>query len=502
MKNNYLNYKDVYHYMDLNEKDLKQQFIILNEFLTHCVQNKIKFTFLKPMPPCFSKHVSNIKKAVRWNNILAKDNVLINHNLYYSPNRKFYTYDKQNAAKLCHKCTHWRKKHCKGIPGRSFISFKNSFIKKHGAKVYQALRTDYENGVIVTGGKCFSNCKYCYERYIPDSILPRIKPLTIQEIKHFLFYKSKPASLTGVAHHSKGGDFFGHPDYKRIIKEIIKPPYVDHRSEILTNASFLDLDSIDFLAKYSSRISLYISVNSLNENIRNSLLNKHTSDHFSIKDILLVLKEKKLLAGINNIYTNQTKKEELHKLIAWSKDLDPHIQINFSRPGYNKYMPEQMHTMLNINFKDMLLNIYPLKKIRDKNITIDFDLPFDYFNFERNIHNGFRKRIIPLKKLSGQSILCLHTKNVSPFLKKDKYNHNIIFQEILPHTLGGNNDAAGHITIEDYLYVLKKYKKKYINNDIDCIAINKDTLDHNLRDLQGNDLNSIFHLTRNKLILA
>ncbi len=201
------------------EKNFTRERSKFKNILNSLDANNIHYSTLRDFPPC----VTNNRLAKRNDKviILSDSTAVLTHNIYFgkefiSINKLFI--DSPFISIKCRNCTYNKKNICRGLLNNGFFGIKEKIVKKLGSEKYAAVKSDYENGFFVFGSICLNSCRFCVDKFAPDSVVKKIPFLSKYEIAHFLHYLPRKIRWVGTSYHCASGEFFDHPEFYDLIE--------------------------------------------------------------------------------------------------------------------------------------------------------------------------------------------------------------------------------------------------------------------------------------------
>jgi len=277
-------------FLNFNEVNFDTENNKLSGLYNYCQEHNIDLSLKKALPPCFG--ISEIPVNIKKPYLLSRTHKMITHNLFFGEEHieknKLFFHNVENSfvRKSCKNCSYHENYLCRGIPGKSFYETRIQLIDKFSSKGYKSIARDYSNGNFVTGSRCQNHCVFCYDKCIPDNILYRAPELTINEIKHFLYYLTNTeGGIVGFNKYCANGEISCHPDKERILMTLA--PFLH---SIYTNGTNLTEGFIKLISTYN--LNAIISVHSINDKIREQFMKIKTT--IPIKETLALLDKYKI----------------------------------------------------------------------------------------------------------------------------------------------------------------------------------------------------------------
>ena len=469
------------------EDSFEEELNKFKDIIKNLNNSNVHYSSLKNFPPCIIDKI--ISKADSNTLYLSRSNAILNNNLYFGENFKSLNrlfLRSPFISNKCKNCIHFKKNICRGLLNKKFLEKKEQIIKKIGLKRYNAVKSDYENGLFVFGSVCNNSCRFCVDKFAPEEVVKKIPFLSEYDIIHFLHYLSKKIQWVGTSYHCASGEFFDHPKFFKIMEFL--PFFMSSKSWLFTNCISLDEDMLKIIKK--KNLKLIFSIHTLNDDIRKRIMNY--KEIFKIKDKLKLVDKYNIryecwFVPLKFLIKSGDTDNSLNYLVNFTNTR----KISFSTSSPSKYIPEEMK-------KELLVDNSLVNKLMRYNHKINY-----VDNGAKDIHNhksednSFKKIADHIKKIcNDKGLLVLAPKRSFDIFKKEFRNNINIEIRKVNSFLGENIDISGVLTVKDYVEVIQKSNPGY-----DYIIIPKNSFDINLDDFMLNSINEIYHYKNKPLIL-
>lgn len=117
------------------------------------------------IPPCLIKERINI---VNNHDVicLSDKKICISHDVPFNYSSDLHKLFKKSPyiSKSCKNCSYFIKSRCRGLLNEHFEKIKKGIVARHGEDIYNAIKSDYKNGVLVYGSSCVCDCLFCQKK--------------------------------------------------------------------------------------------------------------------------------------------------------------------------------------------------------------------------------------------------------------------------------------------------------------------------------------------------
>lgn len=250
-----------FEFTELNFEDMKEN---LSVFLRILDEKNIRYSFLKPFPPCVLPAAS---QNVAQGTLALGERKIINNNFVCGaglrPEFMKFLKNSPYVPSGCKKCGVFTAGRCAGLRNTGYVVASRDLVQKLGKEKYAVMRRSYANGLLMHGGLCRCDCTFCYEKSLPVKerfFKPAGCLLTLEEISHFLHYL--PGRINSLCYNRflASEDFFAYPDSLELLKLIWGLVHVPGREACVveTNGMGLTDELIGFVARSGIRLSLSV----------------------------------------------------------------------------------------------------------------------------------------------------------------------------------------------------------------------------------------------------
>lgn len=464
-----------YYNFEFNEANFQQQKDVISNLINNNAGKNI--CFAKELPLCIYPEKQNI---IDGEIVLSDKNILINHNMLYGV--KYQAINKKLArspylSRDCKNCGSFKNFSCRGLLNSEFLKVRDKIIAKRSLIEYNAIKHEFENGILALSSSCDFNCKFCCksQKYTPELI--HIKnQLKIPEIKHFIHYLTDLELLYDIMHMKcSPGDtmFSGNKNLLDILKLV---QLFTNTFTITTGVFDLSEEIVDFLSG-NNKFKLNMSLHTIDDQLRKSLMNS--------------TKESNILESLNKIINSDINfalqivplKEtiesgDLKKTIEFlsSKNLKPLMLDNF----YHDKMTQEIKE--NLTYGNKKLKQYLQENNLYDKVFMQFEVYFDFFpSFLKKLNNFVHS--IP----SDQRILLLSPISSYSKIKTEisKFD-NVSIELVRSSPMRLKPEISALLTIDDYTKVLSQY-----NNDYDILVVAMNSFNDKFEDINTENLNQL-----------
>lgn len=477
----------IFYKFKFDEENFHNECHRLSNFLALAEKLSTKITSLKQFPPC----IPNISSASKMHGTYIKasnSSVIITNNLFFGDeyikvNRLFS--ESPYISEKCQYCEHFKSFRCRGLMNKDFCRTKEKITHRIGDDNYKAVKSDYDSGIVITGSHCSRKCIFCFDRYIPNTILRVIPFITKEEVYHFLHYIPNPVEFLGSSYHCRSGEISESPHFHDFL-----PLILSFSTSLfwITNGSGLTGDTIGLLKSHNIVISLsaitfdtHWMKHVMNQNHDDNVINKihlirNNGISYQVNFVPL-----KCLIESGDIF------KSFDKLFA----IDPECLIRIQMPSSCKYFTKEMQKELHFDyneFKNNIRKLYPNRKITFSD-EYDANSRLESPEFQAK---SFSKIESNIKKICSnkKKHLLLCPERTYDFLK-GLSSVNIKTIKVIS-SLGYTNPCAGVLRIEDYISAINKEKDTF-----DIIILPRSSFDVNLNDFSLSNVNNLWKETKN-----
>lgn len=346
------------------------------------------------------------------------------------------------------------------------------FREKMSEEVYQACKKEYKYGTVYVGSPCNLKCFYCSEFWNPPGLIPDPGGfLTVDEVKHFLTYVldgSKTLDYIGASI-TRPGEFFLHPQSLEILK---------HLKEENFTLNLVDTNGMHIREEHAK-----VLVGGWIRNVAIHLLNYDQTEK-----ALHFLDEYDVRYYINIVPTqNIIDSGQVESWIQKLQSNNPKF-ITLSRPGYTKFTPPKLVKKMLMSdgelwfFAEKLQKMYP-------DIPIDVDLDLSTYGVAgaeilKSVQ-FFIKHYLEGENLVRSKVLFLTAKSVEAIFEGiietcTPFKDYRVFP-VENRTFGGSANAAGLLTVEDYIAAIEEtletgYRPDFIVCSVDSFLYDNEDL--------------------------
>ncbi len=458
-----------------NERNFSKKVTSMLRFLSK--QKKKRIKCLKELPPCIKNKgisLSDPKKKI----ILSKDDYIINHNIlfgkkYMDINRRFKK--SPYISNKCKECKQFLRFYCRGLLNSKFDKKKEELLNGLGKDVYGAVKSDYENGVVVFGSVCYNGCKVCYNHLFPDDVIKRVPFLRSPDIIHFLHYLPNMVNYIGSNLHCKRGNITDSPHLVEILN--VLKYFMNGSRTIESTGHKLTTETISALK--DAKCSLVIdSVFTLDNNIRKTAVrNSKAVDYLElmrnleiggIKYSISLWPIKRCLNSGDLSKTIDTILKQNPECLITISNASSALPIN--KTGLNK---EAIRVLKELDVKDKELEKLIAKY--GQNVRINYGMRRLNLSFIENIKEDLSKR----------SCLILCPENIFEIAKELKSKYHKIVK--VSSSLGHKCASEKELLLYDYKKAMKSKWKRF-----DTIIMPRNSLDTNLYDKSMASINLLY----------
>lgn len=463
------------------ETNFKKEKLKFDNYISNFNSHNVSSAIFANFPPCVTMNGGSQNHKMF---ILSKSRVLLSNNLCFGEQYKDLNvlFQKSQFISItCKQCVHFKKNVCRGLLNNKYLTKKEEIIKKIGFTKYNAIKSDYENGLFVFGSVCKNSCKFCVDKFTPNKFIKKIPFLSVSEIIHFLHYLPKRIDWIGTSYHCASGEFFDHPKFFEIMNFL--PKFMSNKAFIFTNGIHFNKKQIKLIKQ--KKVELVLSVHTLNDRIRRNIMGyKHSVNikkQIKLLDIVGV-SYSCCFVPLNFLINSKDTEASLNYLVKFT---------NTSRVGFSRSMPTK----------------YSLKSFKNE-LLVDEAVISKLMRYNDKIspasHLSMKPEPIRLPAIINKLTILSKTKRLlvlSPLISfkklKTRFKYNSrIHVRLVPSFLGEHINIAGVLTVKDYISVIKSFNFEY-----DYVILPKNSFDSNLDDFTLVNINHLYDFVKKPIIL-
>ena len=327
-------------------------------------------------------------------------------------------------------------------------------------EIFKALAEDYKKGMIQITPRCMYNCKFCYNKFLPDKLRRKyqkenhhVDPLSFSKLIRMI----PPGSvILGESANFSEGDIMAHSDWQKLVTTTRN--FHGDKHIFLSTAKVLSGGEVEFLADNVDELAHTFT--SFNPAVHEKLTGGKESGE-QIKKMFSAIEKNNLKTRIKiipmkNYYDWQQIEKDIEKIAA----MNSVYCIDILLPGYTRYTDENIKENLDFSKETLAEKI---KKFQNK-----FGDIVQAGNLSVLLNTGKKKKELIEKikthTFQDSKILLLVSKRMEPVAEmavqelKRKNSASIDYLTIENQFLGGNIEVGGLLVVEDYLQ-----KKEEIN---------------------------------------
>jgi hypothetical protein len=469
----------LFYRFDFDEPNLNKQKDHFIKFIASAKLSGITLKYAKQFPPC----ILNETHAYLNQNlpvILDNKTIIVTNNLYYGhefkPVNGLFAGSPFISAH-CKNCTQFNNRDCRGLHNGHFLKDKQSLIHILGHDNYIAIRSDYENGMLVAGSMCASMCKFCLDRTYPSSILRRIPSLNANQILHFLHYLPYKLHYLGTSYHCQSGELSDSVFFNDILQKI--KYFMALPTWLTTIGRNLDTKMIKLLKEL--HLSVALSVNSLNPMLRQKFINE--TKLVDYMKIIKALKESSIDYEISIVpLYSFIEAGDIFKTINTLIRNDPNCMIRINPPSVSKYTHPDMAHELQDGYA-----IFKRKLSSHPHRNVWFPDEMDRQNkefvpFKDKAADVSNKLLQYCQNGKTYALLCPGT----TIKQLQGISSDSIQIYGVPSSLGFRKPCSGILLIKDYINTMHFLKKRF-----DYIMLPRNSFDINFDDFSLHNINEL-----------
>jgi wyosine [tRNA(Phe)-imidazoG37] synthetase (radical SAM superfamily) len=479
---------DHLRYFEFNEINFFDQEQSLKKFLRESTQTEVYA--LKAFPPCVECEVA-LKPIPSAPFVWKEDTRLITNNFFYSTdknnvkvNRAIKKHSKY-ISMACLDCRFFKQDVCRGLFNAAFWEKKAAIEQRLGYENYRAVQADYEKALFVFGSKCENNCRYCFDKYLPEKYLKYITDLAIEEIFYFLHYLPQPLYSICNSTHCKSGEITEYPFFDELIDCIKDFAYQVY---VVTSARNLDEKKIRKL-KELDLLSLDVTLISVKKEMREHYI--HNAKELDYKVIIDLCKKYSIplvfgLIAFEKLLNCGDLDNTIEKIFAASNE----ALVRINHPGSNHWLDaeikkESMHVDVN-SLGEKMTALYGPERIiminNNKRDSLSQVTPV-IEKIKRIIHDDVGRYLILCPEYSYE-IMVSALSDLGVSVGK------------VTSGLGFNNAPAGILLVTDYLTAITNYSGEYTT-----VIIPRSSFDGNFYDISMQNIGALVRLGKEIVFL-